>query len=671
MHPRLIKRFAGLLAILAIGTFTSIAAPTQRVKAEPIGILRLTAQNFHIYTSGNLRFVFSVDNPALLENLLSNQNALFRISLGSKVLGGAQEVRDIIAIPTRFVAIDTVELNVKDVRRRADGQFEVIALSTDVDTGTKRLEFQGAGIYPVRIETFINNLAQAGVTTFVNRFSATTRLDPMPINFVVSLDAPISLQPDGSHLIDDATRTKILRLVKLLELDAPLISMQIPGQIIDGLSKSKNPIDQALLVQFIAAVGTATLVDTTFVAFDSSDARRSKRDADFVALLAQGRTTWQLYAAKNPVASDTWIARTPLDQDGLDLLADSGFRSIVMLPDASQALGEFDNTARPYRLVSGKSTLSLHVADQSYVAQLSDPENNSFIGASALAAQLLAQRSKIESDGGTPSLRRIVLTSKDGSVINTELLHETLLILKRVPQQILIQTLKDLPEPRQDAFRPRLQPGKSTVIGERMKVLDALRVDLNKLKSSLNEDSGRWGIWNERMLVMSSDTLNESQRADFMVETRAELKALRTAITLQDGTTFTLGSRESQLRLDLQNSSAEDMTVQVRVASPKLRFIKSAAVIKVPANSSSELVVDVEALSNGLFPVEVRIFTADGLSQLGKKIEVSARVNALAGLGQVVSGVAFLLLATWWVAHLRRRFRKRISEHHPVLRSKL
>ena len=204
-----------------------------------------------------------------------------------------------------------------------------------------------------------------------------------------------------------------------------------------------------------------------------------------------------------------------------------------------------------------------------------------------------------------------------------------------------------------------------------MKVLDALQVDLNKLKSSLNEDSARWGTWNERLLVMSSDTLNESQRSEFLLETRGELKALRTSITLQEGTTFTLGSRESQLRLDLQNSSAEDITVQVRVVSPKLRFIKPAEVIKVPANDSNELIVDVVALSNGLFPVEVRIFTADGLSQLGKKIEVSARVNALAGLGQVVSGVAFLLLATWWVAHLRRKYRKRISEHHPVLRSKL
>jgi hypothetical protein len=112
------------------------------------------------------------------------------------------------------------------------------------------------------------------------------------------------------------------------------------------------------------------------------------------------------------------------------------------------------------------------------------------------------------------------------------------------------------------------------------------------------------------------------------------------------------------------------MTVQVQVVSSKLRFKNEIATIQIPPNGSNELVVDVVALSNGLFPVEVKIFTADGLSQLGKKIEVSARVNALAGLGQVVTGVGLLLLATWWVAHIRRKYRKKISKNHPVLRSK-
>lgn len=677
---RLKTLVAPLLAAVAISTFasTTLVVQVQAQQVQPVesvqgvlgNALRLTAQNFHIYTSGTLRFVFTVDDPTLLKNLFSNPNSVVRVSLGSMVVGGEKEVRELISTPGQFVAIDTLDFSLNNLRKRADQQIEVSASTTDLKVDTQRIEFGNPGIYPVRIEVLINNVVQADVTSFVNRASTIKNTDPMPVNVVVVLDSSNTLQLDGSHIVDDQTREKFSKLIALLESDGPLISVQISGQAIDGLSKSKNSKDQALLVQLIAALGTTTLVESTYVQFDPSSARQSNHDKDFKALLDLGKKTLQALSPKNTITNNVWIAKTALDQDGLDLLAESGYDSILMLPNSSKSLGVFDNTARPYRLVSGTKTLSLHVVDPSYVAQISDLKNNSFVDASAIAAQLLAQRNKIESDGGTPSLRWIVLTSQDGSVVNSDLLHEVLLILKRVPLQISIQTLKNISIPRQDAFKPTLRPANSTLFVDRIKDLDLLRTDLDKLKSSIGENSEQWAKWNERLLALSSENLSASDFADFIGQTRGELKALRTAVTLQEGTTFTLGSRESQLRLDLQNSSEQDMDVQVRVVSPKLSFTKSAAIIRVPANGSSELVVDVVALSNGLFPVEIRIFTADGLSQLGKKVEVSARVNAIAGLGQVVSGVALLLLVTWWVAHIRRRYRKQISKNHPVLRSK-
>ena len=671
---------APLIAAVAISTFTSTTLvvqvqaqqvrPVQSVQAVAGNALRLTVQNFHIYTSGTLRFVFTVDDPTLLKNLFSNKNSVVRVSLGSMVVGGEKEVRELISTPGRFIVIDTLDFSLNDLRKRADQQIEINASTTDLKVDTERIEFGDLGIYPVRIEVLINNVVQANVTTFVNRASTLKSSEPMPINVVAVLDGSNTLQLDGSHIVDDLTREKFSRLIALLESDGPLISVQISGQAINGLSKSKNPADQALLVQLIAALGTTTLVGSTYVQFDPSSARQTNHDNDFKTLLDLGKKSLQALSPKNVLTSNAWIAKTPLDQDGLDLLADSGYDSILMMPNSSKSLGAFDNTARPYRLVSGNKTLSLHVVDPNYMTQLSDLKNNSFIDASAIAAQLLAQRNKIESDGGTPSLRRIVLTSQDGSVVNSDLLHQVLLILKRVPLQISLQTLKNIPMPRQDAFKLTLRPTNSTLFKDRIKDFDLLRTDLNKLKSSVGENSEQWAKWNERLLALSSENLSASDFADFIGQTRGELKTLRTAVTLQEGTTFTLGSRKSQLRLDLQNSSDQDMDVQVRVVSPKLSFTKSAAIIRVPANGSNELVVDVVALSNGLFPVEIRIFTADGLSQLGKKIEVSARVNAIAGLGQVVSGVALLLLLTWWVAHIRRRHRKQISKNHPVLRSK-
>ena len=670
---------------VAISTATplilTLPAEAQRTQEIAAPGLKLSAQNFHIYTSGTLRFIFSVDDPNLLNKLLTVKNSVIRVSIGARVTGGDQEVRDLISNPSLFVATDSVDFATQSLLRKQDGQFEITALTGDLSVvlgngltsgsqnDLKKIEFSGPGIYPIRIESLINKVVRANVTSFVNRVDLSTRIEPMPINLLVTLDSTNTLQLDGSHVISELTREKISQLVSLLELDGPLVSTQVSPQVIDGLSKSENPADQELLLRLTNAISKTNLIATSYLAFDPSGASQTQHEKEFNALVDLGQSTLSSRFTSNVAVSDVWIARTPLDQFGVDLLAKSGYRSIVMLPAAGAALGSFDNTARPYRLVSGAKTMSLYVADPTYVPQLGETKNSSFIAASAIAAQLLAQRSKIESDGGTPSLKRTVLTTQDGAVLNSNLIHEILLILKRVPQQISIQTLSDLPEPRQDAYKPDLRVKDTSQFELRMKNIDLLRADLYKLNSTLDQNSNTWAIWNERLMVMSSDTLTKTQREEFATQTRNELKSLRTAVTLEEGTTFTFGSRKSQLRLDLKNSSNEDLTIQVKVESPKLKLDRSMAVIEVPANSSNELVINAVALSNGLFPVDVRIFTADGSSQLGKKIEISARVNAIAGLGQVVTGVALLLLLTWWAAHFRRKYRTQVSDENPVLRS--
>jgi len=637
-----------LKIVLALGfALSTLPAQTSQAAVES-SELTLTAQNFHIYTSGNLRFVLGINSQSLIDEFLNDATAVFRISLGQKITEGEKQVRAINTATEEFAVTDSIDLTIREITRRTDGQFELIALSTDTPSGTRRIEFGGPGIYPVRVEVVVNNV----------------------INVVVALDSPITLQPDGSRLIDQPTRAKIEKLIKLLKLDAARMTVQISPELIDGLSRSTNPEDQSLLVQLVAALGSAPIVSGPYVQFDPSAASANKQTDQFDALIERSSTIWQQVLPNTKIISSIWFAQQPLDQNGLDLLAKTGVRSIVMLPKSSVALGEFDNAARPYRLESNDADISLHLVDKNYVDQLSTPTKNAFASATYLAAQILAQRSQIETEGGTPALRRVVLASRDGSVINEDLIHEALLILSRVPQQVALRTMANLPAPRLDAYKPNLPKVNSASFVDRATKIADLRKDIEKLRGTISPDATVWQDWDERLLVMSSDSMTDAQRENYISATRDQLKKIRQSVTLQDGTTFTLGSRESTLRLDLQNSSDFAMTVQVRVVSSKLRFENDISTIQIPANSSNELVVDVVALSNGLFPVEVRIFSADGLSQLGKKIEVSARVNALAGLGQVVTGVGLLLLATWWVAHIRRKYRKKISKNHPVLRSK-
>ena len=662
-------RFALRFVLVTCLTLTTVPVKPLQAAVESTQ-LTLTAQNFHIYTSGNLRFVFGINSETLIDEVTNSESAVFRITLGQKITNGEKQVRALNDATEEFVATDSVDLTLREVTRRSDGQFELIALSTDVPSGTRRIEFYGAGIYPVRVEVVIDNVSRAMLTSFVSRFNASREIKPMPVNVVVALDAPITLQPDGTRLIDQTTRRKLEKLIKLLKLDSTRITVQISPELIDGLSRSTNPDDQSLLIQLVAAIGSAPIVSGTYVQFDPSAASSNKQTDQFKSLVDRGVATWQQVLPTAKIISSVWFARNPVDQNGLDLLVNSGVRSVIMLPTSSAALGEFENAARPYRLSSNNTDLSLYLADRSYVDQLSKPTDNPFSAATYLAAQILAQRNQIEKEGGTPSLRRVVLTSRDGSVINEDLVHETMLILSRVPRLVVLRTLVNLPAPRLDAYKPALPKVNSVSFVKRATMIVVLRNDLEKLRTTIAPEAQIWQDWDERLLVMLSDSMSADQFEEFISTTRNQLKTTRQSVTLQEGTTFTLGGHESTLRLDLQNSSDFSMTVQVRVSSSKLKIKKEIATIQIPAKSSNELVVDVVALSNGLFPVDVRIFTADGLSQLGKKIEVSARVNALAGLGQVVTGVGLLLLATWWVAHIRRKYRKRISTNHPVLRSK-
>ncbi|MFM7762977.1 MAG: hypothetical protein ACKO73_08470, partial [Acidimicrobiaceae bacterium] len=566
-----VPRFA-LKIFLALGfVLATLPAQTSQAAVES-SELTLTAQNFHIYTSGNLRFVLGVNSQSLTDELLNDATAVFRISLGQKITEGEKQVRAINTATEEFAMADSIDLTIREVTRRTDGQFELIALSTDIPSGTRRIEFDGPGVYPVRVEVVVKNVSRAALLTFVNRFNPSREVRPMPINVIVALDSPITLQPDGSRLIDQPTRAKLEKLIKLLKLDAARMTVQISPELIDGLSRSTDPEDQSLLVQLVAALGSAPIVSGPYVQFDPSAASANKQTDEFEALIERSPKIWQQVLPNTKIISSLWFAQQPLDQSGLDLLAKNGVRSIVMLPKSSLALGEFDNAARPYRLESNDADISLFLVDKNYVDQLSTPTENPFASATYLAAQILAQRSQIETEGGTPALRRVVLASRDGSVVNEDLIHEALLILSRVPQQVALRTMANLPAPRLDAYKPSLPKVNSASFVDRATKIADLRKDIEKLRGTISPDATVWQDWDERLLVMSSDSMTDAQRENYISVTRDQLKKIRQSVTLQDGTTFTLGSRESTLRLDLQNSSDFAMTVQVRVVSSKLRF---------------------------------------------------------------------------------------------------
>ena len=75
----------------------------------------------------------------------------------------------------------------------------------------------------------------------------------------------------------------------------------------------------------------------------------------------------------------------------------------------------------------------------------------------------------------------------------------------------------------------------------------------------------------------------------------------------------------------------------------------------------TEVVIPVEARSNGTSSLEVAVLTPVFGQEIGDPVVLTARVNALTGLGQVVTGGAILVLLSWWYGHFRRRRRARLA----------
>jgi hypothetical protein len=140
---------------------------------------------------------------------------------------------------------------------------------------------------------------------------------------------------------------------------------------------------------------------------------------------------------------------------------------------------------------------------------------------------------------------------------------------------------------------------------------------------------------------------------------RTELRQLRQQVKVPGALTFTLGGRESDLRLQVRNDSSTPLSVLVAISSAKLQLPDEPRLVTVLAGASTDVVVPVVARANGTFPIDVQLLTPDGTVRVGRSVTLTARVSAIAGLGQVASGAAVLILASWWVSHWRNRRRDR------------
>ena len=665
---RRISRWASLLFVISTLLFS---APTRAELGPPRTLpsaieARLIGQNFNVTIGKQFRFVVSVPNKATLSELRSTPNAVLRVEFHAAV-ASRDAVRD--AVNGTFVPsiIETHNLPFADLGSNDTG--DVIALLGS-NAGGSSVRLRKSGVYPVSLSIQVGDRESSRLLTFVNFITVQTSKNSLSVSLAAEVNPALSQTPAGETSLADSARTMLNNVVSSLNGDGGVMSLRMSPETLNSLAISSNPQDAELLGQLQVVLAKHQVLASTFVPFDPSSAEKAKLGSEFDKQLARGIEILNARNGDAGINPRTWFSTRPINTDGISLLARSGFTNVVFSPQAAQSLGALDSYTKQYRanyIGDLTAKVSIAVADPRYAASLSASSTNPVQTSMAVAAEIIAQQGELALGQRRPLDHHLIISTFDGSLPNPVLLNSLLVALSNAPQ-VTLRPLGSI-QRATEASTPLTMPSGAPIdLRARRPQLQTVVDEIASTRSMLSADAPQRMWWEDELLLIQSDSLNSERFDLYLKGFKAQLRTFRASVSVPESLTFTLSGKSSDLRLQLRNSASMPLSVLVTLSSAKLTFPEKPQVVTVAANSAVDVIIPVVARANGTFPLEVVLYTPDGTAQVGKRIRLSARVSALAGLGQLVTGVALLLLASWWIAHWRKQHRMKAVENHPAVR---
>ena len=621
--------------------------------------VRLVAQNFNVLAGTQFRFTVGVPDAVIRSQLEQDPTTTLRITAFAPVTT-REQVRSIATGIEPVGQIAVADLKLIQLARTDINNYTAF-LSTTARTNSLRLTKDG--VYPIQISFVRDGQPISKLNTFVNFFNSSIETTRLPIAIASTITTPLALTPNGSIVISDSTRKQLADLAQSLEGGAAPLSVQVSPEILDGLARSTQPVDLDLLTRLQTAFANHDLLLAPFVPVDPSSAMRTERTNDFLQMRRLGDEIIDLRNGEKTLSPNIWFSNVPIDTDGAELLNDVNVHTVVLTPQAAAKIGTLDNYAKPYRI---SSDIALRTTDPLYATALTGKPNSPVVAAYSLAAELLTQRQEVVDSGGVVSSNFVVLTNTNGTPIDAALLAPLAVAIDRAPQ-LRLRALSSIPRANSETTLVKVPRTDGIDVSIAGKAADSLADELASTSLMLSTDAPQRVAWSTSQLVMLDDRLSSDDFALYFKGFRNQLRLLRASVKVPTSLSFTLGERESDLRLQLRNDAAIDLTVSVEISSAKLQFPDEDRIVTVPANGAVDLVIPVRARASGRFPIEVVLYTPDGLVQAGQRVQLTARVAAIAGLGLVVSGAAALVLLAWWLSHWRTNRRKSAAKQHPAI----
>jgi hypothetical protein len=596
--------------------------------------------------------------------------------------------------PDAFVEVlDGVAIDARPLLTPNDDGTVELTLDVGTDVGESietRLKMDRPGLYPVRIQLFLGDsgddvlIATAG--TVVQRLAGALDTDVAvapPIDLSVVTVTP-GVPPGTDAAALERARERLDQAIELAAtLGAPVTLEVAPTLIADAAG---TPEDSDRLA---AALVDDELIALPIVPLDVSSAVAADRADSYTRLVIAGE---ELLTEAVPTTSsrrEVWITSDPLSAGGAQHLRDLGTRFVVM-PAAVYEDSIDDDLPPSDRFVEAElpdgGTLPFLVVGP-LAEQLTQSAADRILGGSTAVewgvetlAELLVEQAvddaEAASTGGrspAPQRRSRILTTPDLTSPDARLLQALIDLAATTPSirftpASTLAGVTDVALDDGDPVTIRLPEVAGPSLDARVELLDDTELELASAASMLRADDPRPARWSTQLEVLISTGYSDAEVEIATAELVAEAVALEQAVELPEPFTFTLTGRSGTIEIRIGNTIDEPLDVVVALDSTKITFPEGAQRVTLRPLDETSVIVPVEAEANGTSSINL-VVSSPGGEPLGEPVTLTARVTALTGLGQVLTGGFVLVLLTWWFTHWRNRRRATLvgdrRDRHP------
>ena len=574
-------------------------------------------------------------------------------------------VFDGAATPVVSRATVPVTLTTDGEATQFDLRVSTVSDPDAIDTADRSvLALARAGVYPITVELVVDGAVVATSETFIDRLPATAApARPVTQVAVVADVADPGPSPDPAEMA--AGRADLQALAESADALGGAITVRVPPVIADEIETQ----DPALLATLRQAFASAEVLAAPSPTLDPSAAAAAGLQDAFSRALRAGEDEVGAALPASPPLRSGWLVDGPISTSAASMLRDPlGFDLLVVDAEVYGGLdggiGGYHDWSQAFSVEVGDgATLpGMVVSPASHWLDRADLERRQLSptdGAVRLMAELVVRQ------GLDPSLPRSVILELPAGVAPdpevagtlTSYVAETpdfgLTHLSGVPAAT---TVMDVPGRGPESVRLPAVAGPD--LTGRVQRVNVTRLSATGAASML-ADGTQLTAWIARLDALLSTGVSDADADAELARIDAEVSDLYAQVDRLNPFTFTLTGRSSTLRLNIRNTGPQDLRVVVRPSSPKLRFPDGAVPVVLGADRATEVLIPVEARSNGTSSIIIEIVTPTGGQTVQGPVVMTARVNALSGLGQVVTGGAVLILVSWWYGHFRRRRRQR------------